>query len=119
MLSLGCGAILPVVLSTMIALVCAVALSTCFESVIFALFARPYDVGDVIVLVGPMFACSIHKIARSEMAQHSLWLLLLELLGRLLACSIRAGLEGRRGWHMEYQSNTRWHEHWHNSTFQR
>ena len=50
-LCLGCGAIVPLAATALIALVCAVALSTCFEAIFFALFARPYDLGDVIVLV--------------------------------------------------------------------
>lgn len=69
MLSLGCGAILPLVLSSMIALVCAVALSTCFEAVIFALFARPFDVGDVIVLVGFLVVMLDIQLARNVMPQ--------------------------------------------------
>ena len=51
MVSLGYGSIVPIALSALAALVCAVAMSTCCESVIFALFARPYDLGDVIILV--------------------------------------------------------------------
>lgn len=51
LLSLGLGSIVPLALSVLVALVCAVAMSTCCESVIFALFARPYELGDVVFLV--------------------------------------------------------------------